>query len=276
MEREQVFSSQRTVPVGPVEVHVSEAGQGRPVVLLHGNPDSHTVWSGVVERLAPRARCIAPDLPGFGESRAPADFDCSLDNQAAFVAGLLDALALDRVDLVIHDVGGTYGLAFASMHPGRLRSLTILNTNFFPDYRWHFWGRVWRTRILGELAMAIANRPLFVHELRRGSAGLPVDYARHAYRHFARSTKRMVLRWYRAMDPEALEGWDRRLLEAISDLPVQVLWGDRDVYIPVATADRFGGQVHHFSDQGHWLMVEAPDKVAARISSLLDATAEAT
>lgn len=273
MEREQVFSSQRTVPVGRVEAQVAEAGKGRPVLLLHGNPDTHTVWSDVVLRLGSGVRCIAPDLPGFGGSRAPADFDCSLESQAAFVADLLDALALDKVDLVVHDVGGTYGLAFATVHPGRIRSLTILNTTFFPDYRWHFWGRVWRTRLLGELAMAIANRPLFVHELRRGSAALPVDYARHAYQRFARSTKRMVLRWYRAMDPKVHEGWDRRLLEAIADLPVQVLWGDRDVYLPASTADRFGGQVHHFPEHGHWLMVEAPEKVATHISSLLDATA---
>src|SRR3712207_5949079 len=162
----QAFTGHRTIQVGRVEAHVAEAGDGPPVVLLHGNPDTHTVWGPVVARLAATHRCIAPDLPGFGRSRAPDDLDCSLAGQGAFVRDLLAALELPRVHLVVHDVGGPHGLAFASEHADRIHTLTIFNTNFFPDYRWHFWARVWRTRVLGELAMRIANRPLFVRELR--------------------------------------------------------------------------------------------------------------
>ena len=88
----------------------------------------------------------------FRSSEANVTFDCSLDNQAAFVHDLLDALELDRVHLVVHDVGGPYGLAFASLHPQRLQTLTIFNTNFFPDYRWHFWARVWRTPVWGAMS----------------------------------------------------------------------------------------------------------------------------
>jgi pimeloyl-ACP methyl ester carboxylesterase len=257
------------VRVGEVDTFVTETGDGPPIVLLHGNPDTHAVWSGVVAQLGEGHRCITPDLPGFGRSRAPADFDCSLENQAAFVGGLLGALALDRVHLVVHDVGGTYGLAFAAQHAARLRTLTIFNCNFFPDYRWHFWARVWRRRGFGEAAMAIANRPLFVREMRRGSPKMTTEYARQAYAEFTRDTKRMVLRWYRAMDSSALAGWDTRLLEATAHTPKQVLWGDRDPFIPAATADRFGGEVHRFADCGHWVMIEEPARAAARIAALV-------
>lgn len=258
------------VPVLGVEVHVSQRGSGPAVVLLHGNPDTHRVWDPVVERLAPGHHCVAPDLPGFGDSKAPPDFDCSLANQGAWVAGLLDALGLERVHLVVHDVGGPYGLAFASKQPQRLRSLTILNTNFFPDYRWHFWARVWRTRVLGELAMKIANRPVFIRELRRGSPHMTREYASAAFDEFRPDTRRMVLRWYRAMDPRAHAGWDQELLAATARTPKQVLWGDRDPFIPSATADRYGtDQVTHFPDHGHWLMIEAPDAVASAIAALV-------
>jgi haloalkane dehalogenase len=269
MTFDQVFTRHRQIAVGAVDAHVAEAGEGPAIVLLHGNPDTHTVWSSVVERLADRYRCIAPDLPGFGSSRAPVDVDFSLEGQAAFVRGLLDGLELERVHLVVHDVGGPYGLSFASQAPARLRSLTIFNTNFFPDYRWHFWARVWRTRILGEMAMGIANRPLFVREMLRGSPRMPREYARHAYQAFDRTTKRMVLRWYRAMDPEALAGWDQRLLAAIADLPRQVLWGDLDPFLPASTAERFGGTVQHLADCGHWVMLEEPEKSAASIADLV-------
>jgi pimeloyl-ACP methyl ester carboxylesterase len=223
----------------------------------------------VVGRLAARHRCIAPDLPGFGQSRAPEGFDCALPTQAAFVRDLLAALELPRVHLVVHDVGGTYGLAFAAEHPERLASLTIFNTIFFPDYRWHFWARIWRTRGLGELAMRLANRALFVRELRRGSPRIPEAYAVHAHREYTPSTRRMVLRWYRAMDPERFAGWDTRLAAATAATPKRVLWGDLDPFLPAATADRFGGEVTHLADCGHWVMLEEPERVAAAIEELV-------
>lgn len=264
-----VFPRRRTVRVGSVDTFVAEAGAGPSVLLLHGNPDTHTVWSGVVARLAETHRCIAPDLPGFGQSRAPRDHDCSLEAQAAWVRGLLVALELPSVHLVVHDVGGPYGLAFASQDPQSVRTLTIFNTNFFPDYRWHFWARIWRIRVLGEIAMAVMNRPLFVRELRRGSPKMPVEYARHAYAQVTWETKRQVLRWYRAMDPEVHIGWDTRLLEATANTPKQVLWGDRDPFLPSTTADRYGGEARHFADYGHWMMVEDPEQAAAAIAALV-------
>jgi pimeloyl-ACP methyl ester carboxylesterase len=263
----EAFPRHRTVHVGAVETFVAEAGDGPPVVLLHGNPDTHAMWGPVVSRLAATHRCIAPDLPGFGRSRAPDDLDVSLPRQAAFVRDLCAALELPRVHLVVHDVGGPYGLAFASEHPERLASLTIFNTLFFPDYHWHFWARVWRTRGLGELAMRIMTQPLFVRELRRGSPRMPREYAVHAYREYSRSTRRMVLRWYRAMDPEVFAGWGERLLAGTATTPKQVLWGDLDPFIPASTADRFGGEVTHLPDCGHWVMLEAPERAAAAIAA---------
>lgn len=267
-----MFTRHIEVEAAGVATCVATAGAGPDVVFLHGNPDTHKVWEPVVERLAEAHHCVAPDLPGFGASKAPEDFDCSLANQGAWVAAVLDALELGRVHLVVHDVGASYGLAFACEHADRLRSLTIFNSNFFPDYKWHFWARVWRTRVLGELAMAIANRPLFVRELKRGSPGMTTEYARQAYAEYGRDTRRMVLRWYRAMDPEVLEGWDEKLLAATAETPKQVLWGDRDPFIPSATADRFGAaSVRHFEDCGHWVMIEDPDASAVSIAALVAA-----
>jgi pimeloyl-ACP methyl ester carboxylesterase len=264
-----VFPRRRTIRVGEVDTFVAEAGEGPVLVFLHGNPDTHTVWSGVVARLAERHRCIAPDLPGFGKTRAPNGFAYTLENFAAYIRDLVVALELPRVHLVVHDVGGPYGLAFAATEPQRLRTLTIFNTNFFPDYRWHFWARVWRTRVLGELAMAIANRPLFVRELLRGSPKMTTEYARHAYADFTRETKREVLRMYRAADPEIYVGWDTRMLEATAKIPKQVLWGDCDPFLPKTLADRYGGTVRHIADCGHHAMVEDPELAATAIAELV-------
>ena len=261
------FTTHRTIKVGSTETHVAEFGEGEPVVLLHGNPDTHAVWASVASRLS-GVRVIAPDLPGFGKSTAPDDFDLSLEAQGEHIRELLAALDLDRVHLVSHDVGGVYGLAFATLHPQRLQTLTIFNTVFAPDYRWHFWGRVWRTPVLGNLAQAIANRPLFVRELRRGSPNIPREYADHAYDEFHAGAKRMVLRYYRASPPSIWEGWDKRLLETTSQVPTQVIWGDKDPFIPARFGDRFGCEVRHV-DQGHWVMLEDPDFAASAITALI-------
>jgi pimeloyl-ACP methyl ester carboxylesterase len=82
----------------------------------------------------------------------------------------------------------------------------------------------------------------------------------------------MVLRWYRASNPDAYVGWDTALLAATASTPKQVLWGDLDPFIPAATADRFGTtDVQHFADDGHWLMIENPEASAASIAKLVAA-----
>ena len=89
---------------------------------------------------------------------------------------------------------------------------------------------------------------------------------------YSKKTRRQVLRYYREADPEKLRGWDARLLEALKGMKYQVLWGDRDPYIPnKATADRFGvhGTVHHFEDLSHWVMAEDPERVAGLIADII-------
>ncbi len=251
-------------------VHVTERGGGAPVLLLHGNPDSSAVWEPVVDRLADRFRCITPDLPGFGRSIPARDADYSLAGQARFVADLLDALDLtEPVALVGHDVGGFYACAFAAEHEARLRRVALLNTVFSRDFRWHFWGRVWRTRGLGEIAMAATTYPLFARELRRGSPGLPATYARTAYAHVTPHMKRAVLALYRTMNPEAFAGWDDRLRAVTARVPTRVLWGERDPFIPPRFADTLGGAVHRFPDAGHWVQVEKPAEVAELLAEHL-------
>ncbi|MFT3694536.1 MAG: alpha/beta hydrolase [Kofleriaceae bacterium] len=260
----QPFTRQQTIPAAGIDTYVAECGDGAPIVFLHGNPDTHSVWATTIGGL-PGVRCIAPDIPGFGKTAAQQDL--SLESQGEWVAGLCDALKLDRIHLVVHDVGGVYGLAFATLHPKRLRALTIMNTIFFPDYKWHFWGRVWRTSRLGELAMKLSAKFLFISQLRRGSPTMPRDYAELAFEEFTPTTKENVLRYYRASTPDIWQGWDKRLLASIKDVPTQVLWGDKDPFIGAQFAERFGVTAQHVP-HGHWLMTEDPEWCASKIAAL--------
>ena len=98
----------RFVDAGGVRLHVAEAGDGEPVVLLHGWPEHWWTWRHLIPGLAERYRVICPDLRGFGWSDAPRR-GYEKEQFAADVAELLDSLDLHDVRLVGHDWGGVAG-----------------------------------------------------------------------------------------------------------------------------------------------------------------------
>ena len=100
-----------------LRINVTEWGEGAPVLLLHGNPDSGMMWDGVARRLGTCFRCFAPDLPGFGHSEVPNDYDPSLVGLVRFVEQFLGAAKIKRpIDVVAHDFGGPFGFAWAVRH----------------------------------------------------------------------------------------------------------------------------------------------------------------
>jgi pimeloyl-ACP methyl ester carboxylesterase len=258
----------RTVLVGGAAIHLAEWGAGRPLLLLHGNPDSSLLWAKVAPLVAAHFHCFAPDLPGFGRSEIPAGFAPSLAGMAEFVETLRKAAGIEEpLDIAAHDFGGPFALAWALRHAERVRRIVLINTLFFSDYRWHFWARVWRTPVLGEVAMALLNRPLFARELNRG-AGRPLDpdYVRRVWALVTPRMKRMVLGLYRAADPAGFASWEEALPALVAHRPTLVLWGDRDPYIPARFAERFGAAaVIRLPDVGHWPPVEAPAETAAHM-----------
>jgi pimeloyl-ACP methyl ester carboxylesterase len=254
-------------------VHFDERGSGRNVLMLHGNPDTCELWAPVAERLGRRFRCILPDLPGFGRSVAPVDFDASLDAMAAWVeAALGTAGATSRLDLVAHDFGAIFGMAWAIRHPERVRRIAVGGFPFFPDYRWHFWGRAWRTPLLGELSLATMNWWLFRREMKRGGPGLDEEHVRRTYEALTPVTKKMIPRLYRAADPEKFAAWQDGLQALAGTVPMMIIWGELDPYVPPRYARRFGSDtVHVLPGVGHWFPAEAPDKVAELLRHFLGA-----
>ena len=120
----------RTVSAGGLDAFVREQGDGPTVLCLHGVPVSSYLYRKVVPELADRGcRAIAYDLPGLGFTARPPAFDYSWTGMAAWSATLVDALGLDDVHLVVHDVGGPVGLLLADLlGADRVRSITVLNT----------------------------------------------------------------------------------------------------------------------------------------------------
>lgn len=262
------------------KIHFTDTGTGTPVLFLHGIPDSGAVWEEVVSLLGTSYRCIVPDLPGFGQSAVTHGFQVTLRDMADFIDDFLAAAGIrEPIHLVVHDIGGPYGLAWAVSQPEKVRSIAIMNTVFQPEYRWHRYGRVCRTPVLGELLQLLTTQSGLARALRNNSGAVKPRraYIAAVYRAFTAPVRKMVLRLYRGLDPSVFDGWDEPLRRLAARVPSLVLWGDRDTYIPSRFAEQFGARaVWHFPDCGHWPMVEIPQAVAANLMRHLGGEASMT
>jgi pimeloyl-ACP methyl ester carboxylesterase len=115
--------------VNGISLHVEDLGTGRPVVLLHGWPDSSYLWRNQIQFLVKKGfRAIAPDLRGFGRSDRPEGVAAySLQNAVSDVVGILDALGIDTADIVGHDWGAAVAWLTATAHPERVDKLVVLS-----------------------------------------------------------------------------------------------------------------------------------------------------
>jgi pimeloyl-ACP methyl ester carboxylesterase len=115
--------------VNGISLHIEEHGSGKPVLLLHGWPDSSYLWRNQIPFLVANGfRAIAPDLRGFGRSDRPEGVAAySVQNAVADVVGILDALDIDAADMVAHDWGASVAWLTAIAHPNRVHRLVVLS-----------------------------------------------------------------------------------------------------------------------------------------------------
>lgn len=259
-------------------VHVEQAGESEPVVLLHGFGGSTYLWRQVTPRLAGRFRVLAIDLNGFGWTERPRTCEAyTLEGQAALVLGVLDALGIERAHLVGHSYGGGLAIWLAARHPERVRSLSLVASTL-PTYatarrsRWAAWRPLValfvRTRALREgfvrrgLERAVADPAVVTDELVRAYlARLKVEGATRAFQGLTAPTD--------GPRPEV------RLEEL--RVPTLGAWGEQDRLLSVEDGARGVGRIPgsrfvRLAGVGHLPMEEAPDRLAAALAEFLAAT----
>jgi pimeloyl-ACP methyl ester carboxylesterase len=270
--------TERQITVSGLRTPLLESGppdDSEAVVFVHGNPGSSADWRDLVGRVGPFARAVAFDMPGFGKADKPRDFEYTVSGEVRFLDAALTELGIQRVHLVLHDLGGPWGLEWATTNTDRVASVVVINTGVFLDYRWHILARIWQTPVLGELFMATTTRFAFRTLINRGQKRkLPRGFVDEMYDNFDRDTKRAVLKHYRSQaDP--LPG-ARRHLDALRprDLPALVVWGDRDPYLGLDLAEAQkqvfpSAPLVVIRDSGHWPFVDNPEEVASHVVPFL-------
>jgi pimeloyl-ACP methyl ester carboxylesterase len=241
--------AERSAQVAGLGIHYRQAGDA-PILYLHGVPTHSYDWIPFLERTGG----IAPDLPGFGKSAKPAEFDYSIDGYDRFLEAFVDHVGLERFSLVMHD-WGSVGLALAQRFPERIERLVMFSTvPFVPGFRWHRVARAWRTPLLGEVAMGVTTHWGFRREL-------PHELADAAWEAFDHGTQRAILKLYRASPPELLAKAGERLGDIRA--PALILWPEDDPYIGAdfgqAHADALGGETTlEMVRGGHWTWLRNP------------------
>jgi pimeloyl-ACP methyl ester carboxylesterase len=241
-----------------------QAGQGHPVVLLHGLGATKASFLPTVAALAGSFRVIAIDLPGFGDSVMPVGAPYDAAYFASAVAGVLDALGLDRAHLVGNSMGGRVALEAGFAHPDRVGRLALLA----PSLAWlreRRWAGVLRA-IRPELGLvqpaprAIVERIVrnFVPGGSDGWSAVGVDEFLRAY-----LTPRGRAAFYAAARNIYLED-PERFWSRLKDLQGEALfvWGREDKLVPIGFArhvrEALPAAQHLELDCGHVPQLEAP------------------
>lgn len=117
---------QHRIRTNGIEMHAVTAGEGEPLLLIHGTPKTHIYWRKIMPLLTPRFQVIAPDVRGAGLTDHPYAENGYLSSVVAKdLVGVLDGLGVDRVFVHGEDRGAEYGLVLAGLHPERVRALSF-------------------------------------------------------------------------------------------------------------------------------------------------------
>jgi pimeloyl-ACP methyl ester carboxylesterase len=268
------------------DVRVDGPEDGRPVLLLHGFPETSLSWSSVTPLLTRAGlRTYAPDQLGYSPGARPGEVEAySTPNLTQVTADLMTALGVDRADVVGHDWGANVAWALAGWHPDRVRSLTAVSVPHPAAYtvayrtdpeqkeRSGYIRLFWQPGKAEEVLLADDGR-----RLRRmlsggeGDSGVPAEAVEQYVSVLsAPGALTAALNWYRAMSSA-----DR--VDPIA-VPTTYVWSDGDVAIGRTAAEACANYVtgdYSFVELPgitHWIPEQAPDQLAAAILDRIGST----
>jgi pimeloyl-ACP methyl ester carboxylesterase len=234
------------VEIPEADVHYLEAGSGRPLLLLHGLAASWRWWTPILDYLTPHHRVLAIDLPGFGLTRARRRF--SLKSAGQFVCQVMEALALERADLIGHSLGGRISMDVAAHCPERVRRLVLVSAVGLS------WRKPYPMVGLDLLLEGWRNAPKFPDLVRE-------DARRVNFLELCLATYEVLSDDFQAE------------LHRIA-APTLVLWGDRDLLTPprhgeILTSAIPSAELAYIRGAGHTPMWDAPEEFSRRVLEFL-------
>ena len=275
----------RTQKVGDVEIFYRDAGAiDAPVLLLlHGFPTSSHMFRDLMPELADHYRLIAPDLPGFGLTKAPPRgvFTYTFDALADVISSFVDAIGLRRYAFYIFDYGAPIGLRLAMKHPERVTAVITQNGNAYVEgfsKEWGPWETYWREPTIAHreaTRAALTDEAIrFQHEHGAPAGQVSPDGYMldtfYMHRPDAEEIQLDLILSYRtnvALYPE-FQSYLRS-----NHPPVLAIWGKNDVFFLPAGAEAYRRDVPdaaiHLLDAGHFALDTHHREIAASVRDFL-------
>lgn len=263
----------RTVSAAGLATNTLEAGDGSPLLLLHGSGPGVTAyanWRLVIGPFSRRFRVVAPDLAGFGYTERRPDAIYDLDHWVAHALGLLDALQIESTHVIGNSFGGALALALAARHPDRVRQVVLMGSVglSFPITPGldAVWGYEPSPDNMRELIELFAHDPSIATD----------DLVQSRYR---ASIRPGFQESYARLFPAPRQAHVDRLAtpeDQIAALPHEVLivHGREDRVIPLRASYRLHAliprsELHVFGQCGHWTQIEKVDRFVELVDGFL-------
>jgi pimeloyl-ACP methyl ester carboxylesterase len=273
-------SERKEIQLPAGKIRYREAGEGKPIVFVHGYLVDGRLWEGVVDRLSDRFRCLAPDWP-IGAQQVPMnpEADLSPPGIAKLIADFLAALDLEDVTIVGNDSGGAMSQVLVTTHPERIGRLALTNCdtheNFPPGI---FKAMPPLAKLPG--GMVVLSAPFRVPAV-----------ARQAFAPFARTKipPELIASWMApaTKDREIMRdtkkvtaGMNKRhTLKAAeklrgSQLPIRLLWAPNDKFFPIKYAERLASEtgnaeIIQIPNANTFVPLDQPQRVADEIAKFV-------
>jgi pimeloyl-ACP methyl ester carboxylesterase len=271
------FGTENVITNG-TQIYVRVGGAGPAVVLLHGFGETGDMWAPLAAELVRDHFVIVPDLRGLGLSSRPAG-GYDKKTQAEDVAGVLDSLKVDKVDLVTHDIGNMVGYAFAAQHPERVKKFVVIDAPLPGIGPWDDIVRshaLWHFSFYGPDAERLVKgrERIYLDRFWNEFSADPKKFDEASRKHYAKlyaaaGAMHAGFEQFKAFDQDAADN-KAFVAKGTLTMPVLAIGGEKSFGPMMGTVMRAAAsnvQTAVVPNSGHWVMEENP---AATIKLIQD------
>jgi pimeloyl-ACP methyl ester carboxylesterase len=274
------FRTQQIATNG-TSLHVRSGGAGPAVLLLHGYGETGDMWAPMAADLARDHTVVVPDLRGMGLSAKPAGgFDKK--TQGVDMAGVLDALSIDKVDLVTHDIGIMVGYAFAAQYPSRVTRYVLIDAPLPGVGPWEEILKnplLWHFRFGGpDMERLVEGRErIYLDRFWNEFSATPSRFSEAAREHYTKlyalpGAMHSGFMQFAAFDQDAIDN-QAFMAKGKLSMPVLAIGGEKSFGAGVAAIMQFAASNVRegiIPDSGHWIMEENPRATIATVRAFLE------
>jgi pimeloyl-ACP methyl ester carboxylesterase len=261
-------------------MHYVDEGQGEVILMIHGTPTWSFLYRHLIKDLSKNHRCIAIDHLGFGLSDKPRKYSYKPEELAKNLRYFIEQLDLKNITLMVHDFGGSIGLAYAIENPENVKRIVLFNT-----WMWSYKGnkdaemasKFFGSSIGKFLYKKLNFSPRVMLKMGYGDKKKLTPEIHKQYMQAFPQPEDRNSTWHFAKEIIGSGDWWDRLFsqkEKISKIPTLILWGMKDKFLTPAFLEKWKSifknkEVHEFKNAGHFVQEEEKELVGKLVREFL-------